>query len=78
MRIYLEQFESRGLRAEGRIGDADPLLAIADALTTFAADQILIVGDAQAVPRAEKLALRARARFSVPTTSAGEPRSLAA
>ena len=78
VRAYLEQFESRGLHAEGRVGDPDPLLAIADALTTFPADEILIVGDAQAVPRAEKLALRARMRFSLPTSRAGEPLSFAA
>jgi hypothetical protein len=29
---------------EARVGDADPLQAIADALRTFAADEILIVG----------------------------------
>jgi hypothetical protein len=69
LRAYLEQFELRGLHAEGRVGDPDPLLAIADALTTFPADEILIVGDA----KAEKLALRARTRFSLPTSRAGEP-----
>ena len=46
MRAYLEQFELRGVHAEGRVGDPDPLLAIADALTTFPADEILVVGDA--------------------------------
>ena len=74
VRAYLKQFELRGLHAEGRVGDPDPLLAIADALTTFPADEILIVGDAQA----EKLALRARRRFSLPTSRTGEPLSLAA
>jgi hypothetical protein len=78
VRAYLEQFELRGVHAEGRVGDPDPLLAIADALTTFPADEILIVGDAQAVPRVEKLALRARTRFSLPTSRAREPLSLAA
>jgi hypothetical protein len=56
---YLAQLEPRGVHAEGRIGDSDPLLAIADALTTFPADEILIVADADAVLRAEDLALRA-------------------
>jgi hypothetical protein len=78
VRAYLEQFELRGVHAEGRVGDPDPLLAIADALTTFPADEILIVGDAQAIPRAEKLALRARRRFSLPASRAREPLSLAA
>jgi hypothetical protein len=74
VRAYLEQFDLLGVDAEGRVGDTDPLLAIADALTTFPADEILIVGDAQA----EKLALRARTRFSLPTSRAREPLSLAA
>jgi hypothetical protein len=74
VRAYLEQFELRGVHAEGRVGDPDPLLAIADVLTTFPADEIVIVGDAQA----EKLALRARTRFSLPTSLAREPLSLAA
>ena len=74
VRAYLEQFELRGVHAEGRVGDPDPLLAIADALTTFPADKILVVGDA----KAEKLALKAQTRFSLPTSRAGEPLSLAA
>jgi hypothetical protein len=78
VRAYLEQFELWGVHAEGRVGDPDPLLAIADALTTFPADEILIVGDAQAIPRAEKFALRARRRFSLPASRAREPLSLAA
>jgi hypothetical protein len=78
MRAQLEQFDLRGVHAKGRIGDSDPLLAIADALTTFPADEILIVADAHEVPRAEELALRARLRFSLPTSRAREPLSLAA
>ena len=78
VRAYLERFELRGVHAEGRVGDPDPLLAIADALTTFPADEILIVGDEQAIPRAEELALRARTRFALPASRAREPLSLAA
>ena len=78
VRAYLEQLEPRGVHAEGRIGDSDPLLAIADALTTFRADEILIVADAGAEPLAEELALQARTRFSLPTSRAREPLSLAA
>ena len=74
VRAYLERFELGGVHAEGRVGDPDPLLAIADALTTFRADEILIVGGAQA----EKLALRARTRFLLPTSRARELLSLAA
>ncbi len=75
---YLEQLERDGVHAEGRIGDADPLLAIADALTTFHADEIVIATDARTRYGAEELALRARQRFSLPTTRAREPLTLAA
>jgi hypothetical protein len=78
VRAYLEQLEPRGVHAEGRVGDSDPLLAIADALTTFPADEIVIVADAHGETRAEELALRARTRFSLPTSRAREPLSLAA
>ena len=74
MRAFIEQFELRGVHAEGRIGDSDPLLAIADALTTFPADEIVIGADA----RAEELARRAQTRFSLPTFRAGEPLPVAA
>jgi hypothetical protein len=70
LHTYLEQFELRGVHAEGRVGDTDPLLAIADALTTFRADEIVIAADDQAAPRADELALRARRRFALPTTLA--------
>jgi hypothetical protein len=73
MRTYLEHFELRGVHAEGRIGDSDPLLAIADALTSFPADEIVIAADG----RAEELAQRARTRFSLPTL-AEEPLPVAA
>ena len=74
MRAFIEQFELRGVHAEGLVGDSDPLLAIADALTTFPADEIVIAADA----RAEELAHRARRRFSLPTARAGEPLPVAA
>src|SRR5262245_11458185 len=75
LRAHLEHLERRGVHAEGRVGDADPLLAIADALATFPADEIVIAGS---VPLAEKLAHRARNRFPVRTTRAWEPLPLAA
>ena len=74
LRTYLEQFELHGVHAEGRIGDSDPLLAIADALTTFPADEIVIAADT----RAQELAQRARIRFSLPTSHAREPFPIAA
>jgi siroheme synthase (precorrin-2 oxidase/ferrochelatase) len=76
LRAYLDQLEKRGVHAEGRVGDADPLLAIADALVTFPADEIVIAADA--VPLAEHLARRARKRFCVPASRAWEPMPVAA
>ena len=74
MRAFVEQFELRGVHAEGLIGDSDPLLAIADALTTFPADEIVIAADEEA----DELAHRARMRFALPTTRAGESLPVAA
>jgi hypothetical protein len=59
----VERLERRGLHAVGRVGDGDPLQAIADALPVFAADEIVIAGDTSI---AERLAARARARFGLP------------
>ena len=61
--------EQRGVHAEGRVGDSDPLLAIADALPTFAADEIVIAGQPQSSMR---LVSRARDRFALPTFRAEE------
>jgi hypothetical protein len=70
---YVDQLEKDGVHAEGRVGDADPLQAIADALVTFRADEVLIAGGAGAAARAANgLATRARLRFSVPVSSVGE------
>jgi hypothetical protein len=76
LRGYLDQLEKRGVHAEGRLGDADPLLAIADALAMFPADEIVIAADA--VPLAEHLARRTRQRFGVPASRAREPMPVAA
>ncbi len=38
----LDRLERVGVHANGSVGDADPLQAIADALPTFAADEIVI------------------------------------
>src|SRR5436190_6682411 len=38
----LERLQRIGLQATGRVGDADPLQAVADTLSTFAADEIVI------------------------------------
>ena len=64
---FVERLERRGIHAQGRVGDADPLLAIADALSTFPADEIVIAaGDASRL--VERLAARARERFALPTS----------
>lgn len=39
----VERLEREGVKVSGAIGDADPLLAIEDALATFPADEILLV-----------------------------------
>ena len=38
----LEAMRASGLKAEGEVGDGDPLQAIEDALRTFAPDEIVI------------------------------------
>ena len=55
---------------EARVGDADPLTAIEDALRTFAADEILVVAhpDDQAGWSEKGSGATAETRFSVPVT----------
>src|SRR5262245_51009569 len=75
----VERLERRGVHAEGRVGDADPLLAIADALVTFPADEIVIAAQPERPSRlADKLVSRARDRFALPVSRAGEPLARAA
>jgi nucleotide-binding universal stress UspA family protein len=75
----VDRLQRRGVRAEGRIGDADPLLAIADALPTFAADEIVIAARPERSTRlVDELATRARGRFALPVLRAGEPLARAA
>ena len=60
----VDRLEQQGVQAEGRVGDADPLLAIADALAAFPADQIVIAARPE---RSTELVASARARFGLPT-----------
>jgi hypothetical protein len=53
-----------GIHAEARVGDADPVIAIADALPTFAADEIVVTGPWE---QSAEIAARARRRFALPT-----------
>jgi hypothetical protein len=67
--VFVARLEQRGVYAEGRVGDADPLLAIADALPTFPADEIVIAAEPE---RADALLMRAHHRFALPTFHSGE------
>ena len=70
---WLERLEQSGVRARGCVGDRDPLQAIADALPTFPADEIVIAGQSERSTRpADELASRARSRFGLPVVRAGE------
>ncbi len=76
---FVERLEHRGVHAEGRVGDADPLLAIADALRTFQADEIVIAALPERSTRlGDELVSRARDRFGLPVFRAGESLSRAA
>ena len=66
-----DRLKQTGVHAEGRVGDADPLLAIADALSTFPAERIVIAAEPdRANPTVDELAVRARNRFALPTSLA--------
>ena len=76
---YVDRLERSGVHAEGRVGDADPLQAIADTLPTFSADEILIAAGSEIAARAANgLVTRARLRFSVPVSRAEESLPMAA
>jgi hypothetical protein len=62
----LEQLRLAGVEAEGWVGDADPLQAIADALQFFPADEIVIATppERRANWLARRVVDRARARYS--------------
>lgn len=74
-----DRLEQSGVHAEGRAGDGDPLLAIADALSAFPADEILIAAQpGRSSQIAEELRARVSARFALPTFRAGESHPKAA
>ena len=64
----LERLTAAGVRARGRLGDADPIQAIADALGVFAADEIVIAThpEGRSSWLAGDLVARARVRFDQP------------
>ena len=63
---FVEQLNRLGVHARGRAGDADPLLAIADALATFPADEIVIAGRPHRLHARDRLVSRMRRRFALP------------
>ena len=64
----LTRLKAAGISARGEIGDGDPMQAIADALSTFAADEIVIATHPEDRSNwlAHDLVGRARARFDPP------------
>jgi len=68
LRRSLEVLHAAGIDAEGAVGDADPLLALADALALFPADEVVIAthppGRSSWLER--NVVSRARARFRTP------------
>jgi hypothetical protein len=66
----LETLRAAGVRAEGEVGDSDPLQAIEDALRTFGADEVIIsthpAGRSNWLER--DVVASARERFALPIT----------
>jgi len=65
--VFVHQLGLDGIHAEGRVGDPDPVLAIADALPTFAAEEIVIAGGSE---HSAEIVARVRRRFALPTRAA--------
>ena len=77
--VVVGKLQRAVVRVEGRVGDADPLQAIADALPTFPADEIVISAQPErSIEHVDDLVLRGRERFGLPISWAGESRSIAA
>lgn len=65
----VERLTEAGIDASGEVGDSEPLVAVQDALVTFPADRIVIVGhpDGHRDYREDgDLAAEVRERFGVP------------
>lgn len=74
----LERFRDVGVRAEGRVGDADPFLAVDDILLEEKFDEVIICTLPHRISRAQKADLPGRVKnaFGLPVThvtSAPEP-----
>ena len=66
----LADLRERGISARGEVGDANPLIAIADALANFSATEIVIATHppAQSNWLEDRLVERATSRFNLPIT----------
>ncbi len=64
----LARLRQQGVRAEGVVGDADPLQAVADTLPAFPADELVIAtGPGRGARRLHRSVVeRARSRFDLP------------
>ena len=67
---FLESLGRAGIQATGRVGDADPLLAIEDELRTFRADEIVLSTHPEGRSHwlEQGLVDEARRRFALPIT----------
>lgn len=73
------QLQRTVVHVDGRVGDADPLQAIADALTIFPADEIVVSARPErSTEQVDDLVSRARERFALPIAWPGASRSIAA
>jgi hypothetical protein len=77
--VLVERLRPTAAHVEGRVGDADPLLAIADALSTFPADEVVIAALPEfSAASVEALIARARHRFPMPVDRTGARLAIAA
>lgn len=86
MTAALKELSEAGLDAQGEVGDADPLVAIDDALARFPADRIVVVNhvDGDALPAEEGMWDRLSLDYRQPVTQLkvtipvdGEPQKIA-
>lgn len=70
VRVAVAELRGRGVSARGEVGDANPLLAIADALADFPASEIVIATHPEGRSNwlEHGLIEKARARFDLPLT----------
>jgi hypothetical protein len=74
LEAYVDRLECAGMPTSGKVGDADPVQAIADALATFAADEVVVAAHSERSRRlAGEVAERARKRFALPIVVADGP-----